>query len=317
MKCIELPDGDLMPMVGLGTWQAEPGQVYEAVREAIGLGYRHIDSSPVYGNEREIGKALAESFEQKVVTREEMWITSKLWNDSHRPEDVRLALERTLTDLRLDFVDLYLMHWPAAFRKGVVLPSSNEDFVPIEEIPILKTWEAMEELVDTELCHHLGVSNFTVAKLTNLLGTARFKPEMNQIELHPYLQQTRMLDFCAKHAIGLTAFSPLGSASRPSELIGKHDPVLLEDPTIAAIAKRHNATTAQVVLGWALHRGTAIIPKTVRRERLQQNLVSAELTLSSEELHAIARLDRNRRYATGDFLTIPGSPYTMAYLWQD
>jgi alcohol dehydrogenase (NADP+) len=317
MKTIQYDNGDKMPVLGLGTWKSNPGDVYQAVKEAIRLGYRHIDCAPIYGNEAEVGKALAESFREGVVTRGEMWITSKLWNNAHRAEDVTPAARKTLSDLQLDYLDLFLIHWPVALRPEVQFPGSGADMVSLEEMPLSATWAAMEALVDENLCRHIGVSNFSIAKLKALAGTARLKPEMNQIELHPYLQQPAMLDYCSQSGVYLTAYSPLGSGDRPAALKAQDEPVLLTDPVISAIAEKNSIPPAQVLIAWAIQRNTVVIPKSVNPERMKQNLAAAEVILSSAEMAQIAGLDKHRRYVGGEFWTQPGSPYTIASLWDE
>ncbi|MEA5463760.1 aldo/keto reductase [Leptothoe sp. PORK10 BA2] len=301
--------------LGLGPWKGAPGDVYSTVKDAIAAGYRHIDCAHVYGNEANIGRALADCFKAGIVTRDQMWITSKLWSDCHEPKEVQPAVENTLANLQLDYLDLYLMHWPVAIQKGSTFPVTPETLISLKDLPLLDTWRAMESLVDKGLCRHIGVSNFSIAKLQNLLDNAQRPPEMNQIELHPYLQQPSMLDFCHKNNIHLTAYSPLGSADRPASLKTANEPILLEEPTIAAIAKSHGVTPAQVLLSWAMQRGTVAIPKSFNPERIRQNLASAEVVLTAKDMQTITALDLNRRYVDGAFWQVPGGPYTVENIW--
>lgn len=317
MRTMEFKNGDRMPVLGLGTWKSNPGDAYKAVREALRIGYRHIDCAPIYGNEAEVGRALDESFKTGVVSRKAVWITSKLWNNAHAPEDVRPALVTTLADLQLEYLDLFLIHWPVHLKKNVWFPRSADALIAYENLPISETWSAMEALQKEGLCKHIGVSNFSSAKLQALAADAQQKPEMNQIELHPYLQQTATLDFCRGRGIHVTAYSPLGSADRPAGLKSADEPVLLEDPVIQAIAGRRSATPAQVLISWAIQRGTAVIPKSVNPQRIAQNLAAADVVLTAEDVQEINALDRHRRYVSGDFWAMEGSPYTLSGIWDE
>lgn len=317
MKKLEFANGDQMPIVGLGTWKAPAGEVYKAVKEALRLGYRHIDCAAIYGNEAEVGQALTDSFREGLTSRDQVWITSKLWNNSHAPEDVKPALEKTLADLQLDYLDLYLIHWPVIIRKGVLYHQSAADLVALDKLPVSETWPVMEAMVGKGLCRNIGVSNFSVDKLKSLLKTAKLKPEMNQIELHPYLQQPAMLEFCRSHKIHLTAYAPLGSADRPARLKVDDEPILLEEPGIVDLAKRRGITPAQLLISWAVHRDTAVIPKSVNPERLKQNLEAADISLTKEDMREMAGFNRDRRYISGAFWAMEGGPYTIANLWDE
>lgn len=317
MKTLKFNNGQEMPILGLGTWKSATGEVYTAIKEALAMGYRHIDCAHIYGNEDEIGQAFQDAFQEGVLKREELWVTSKLWNNAHAPADVRPALEHTLKNLKLDYLDLYLIHWPVAIKPGLGMPQNAQDFVSLENLPILDTWQAMENLVDSGLSKQIGVSNFSVKKLKDLLTQARIKPGVNQIELHPYLQQKDMLDFCNENGIYLTAYSPLGSPDRPDRLKSENDPILLKDPSILAIAEEHGVSTAQVLISWSIHRNVSVIPKSVNPTRLQQNLDAAKVNLSPENMETIAQLDRHRRYVSGSFWCPEGSPYTLENLWDE
>ena len=209
------------------------------------------------------------------------------------------------------------MHWPVAQKKSATFPRSGDDMVSLNDLPLGTTWAAMEALVAEGLTRHIGVSNFSTRKLQQLLDQASIAPAMNQIELHPYLQQNDMLTFCQQHHIHLTAYCPLGSGDRPDSQKGDDEPVLLDDPEIKRIADSHSASPAQVLLAWALHRGTAVIPKSVNEKRQMQNFAANDLTLSDADMEAIAALDKHRRYVDGSFWAQPGSDYTLAKLWDE
>lgn len=295
---------------------AEPGEVAAAIKEAIQIGYRHIDCASIYGNEKEIGAAFEEVFAEGQVARDDLWITSKLWSNRHAEEDVVPAIQESIQALRCEYLDLYLVHWPVAIRADATPPTQPEDLVALDELPLEATWRGMEQALELGLARHIGVSNYSAKKLTQHLSMAH-KPEMNQVELHPYLAQPKLLEFSKQHGIHLTAYSPLGSSGRPESMKAEGERALLEEPIVLAIAERLSITPAQVLLAWALQRGTAAIPKSVNSERLAQNFAAASITLDDGAMAELAGLDAHRRYVSGDFWAKPGSPYTVADLWDE
>ena len=314
MQSLTFYNNDKMPILGLGTWKSEPGEVGKAVQEAIRIGYRHIDCAAIYGNEAEIGKALEEIMQAGLVKRDELWITSKLWNNAHARAEVPIALKKTLADLRLDYLDLYLIHWPVAIRADVVFPKKADDFFSLAEMPLHETWSGMEDCVESGLIKHIGVSNCSIKKIEEL-SSAKIRPEVNQIELHPYLQQEEMLSYCNVNNIYLTAYSPLGSLDRPDVMKGANEPSLIENPVVGKIAQAHGCSAAQVLLRWAIERGTSVIPKSTNPDRLAENLETANLKLDNQDMAELAKLEMGFRYVNGEFWTMQGSPYTLTELW--
>jgi alcohol dehydrogenase (NADP+) len=317
MQTAAFANGDQMPLLGLGTWKSEPGQVYAAVREAIRLGYRHIDCASIYGNEPEIGNAIRDAITAGEVSRDELWITSKLWSNAHGRDAVEPALRRTLQDLGLDCLDLYLIHWPVPLQPGVAFPSSAQDLRPPAEVPLIDTWAGMEAAVEAGLTRHIGVSNFSSTKLRDLLAHGRIRPEVNQVERHPLLQQPELVDFCKGEGIHLTAYSPLGSLDRPAFTKASDAPVLLENPVITAIAAEHGCTPAQVLIAWHLQGGISTIPKSVTPARLRENLAAATIQLSQADCDRIASLDQHQRLLDGSFWLMEGGPWTIQMLWDE
>jgi alcohol dehydrogenase (NADP+) len=309
MPALPFANGDAIPALGLGTWRLRPELTAATVRSALELGYRHLDAAAIYGNEPQIGEALRQAFADGLVRREELWITGKLWNDCHEPHEVRPALERSLADLGLEHLDLYLMHWPLAQRRGVAMASSPEEQLSLEQVPLAATWAAMEELVDQGLTRHIGVSNFSGAKLKALAAGARIRPEVLQIERHPLLQQNALLAWCRENGVVVTGYGPLGSsgANRP--------PLVLQHPQVVALAGQRGLTPAQLLLVWGIGCGTAVIPKSMQPARLAENLAAAGETLHRELMARLTALDEGRRLIDGSFWCLEGGSYTLESLW--
>lgn len=314
MKTLQFKNGDHLPILGLGTWKSKPGEVRQAVYWAIEAGYRHIDCAAIYQNEREVGQGIADAIGDGLVKRQDLFITSKLWNDSHRHDDVKPALEKTLTDLRLDYLDLYLIHWPIAFKRGVSFATLREEFYTYQDVPLAQTWEGMQDQKMSALTRHIGVSNFNQKKLKEILDLGGEKPEMNQIELHPFLPQQPLVDFCKANDLLVTAYSPLGSPDSRAER-HKNDPRLLENPVVQEIASKHGASIGQVLIAWSIARDIAVIPKSINQGRIIDNLKSADLVLDEKDMDTLSKIGINHRFVDGSFFTGPQSPYKLADLW--
>ena len=307
---LKFRNNDKMPILGLGTFRSEPNEVYQAVLSAIKIGYRHIDCAAAYGNEKEVGNAIAEAIDQGLVTREELWVTSKLWNASHGEENVIPALNQTLKDLQLDYLDLYLIHWPVALKKGTEMPEKASDFIPLSEVPLSSTWKGMEAALEQGLAKHIGVSNFNKNHIKEVWDTAVHKPEMNQVEMHPFLQQEELLGFCTNNEIHLTAYAPLGSLVDENTTLR-----LLENDTIKNLSNSRNMSPAQIALAYTIQRGIAVIPKSINEERLLQNLETLNHTLTEEDMALLKDLDKGHRFIDGKFWEVENGPYTADSIW--
>jgi alcohol dehydrogenase (NADP+) len=317
MKFIKFANGDLMPQLGLGTWKSAKGEVYQVVRDAIDVGYRHFDCALLYGNEAEIGQAFADAFKAGDVQREHLWVTSKLWNSAHKAENIASNIDKSIADLQLGYLDLYLIHWPVALRAGIGLPAGAEDFVSLHEIPLTETWNGLIDLKKSGKTKHIGVSNFSIKKIQNLIAETGQAPEVNQVEMHPFLQQNALKTFCDQHNIHITAYAPLGSLDRPASRKTDGEPLLFDNPVIQQIAENKGISMGSLLLAWAVNRGVSVIPKTVRKERLVENLAAADISLTTNEMELISKLDLHNRYIKGDFWCLPGNDYTLATLWDE
>ena len=303
--------GSLMPAIGLGTFGSDhvsPEEIAKAVKGAVLAGYRHLDCASVYGNEDRIGAALEEIF-ARGIQRDEMWITSKLWNDKHAEEEVIPSCRKSLADLRLDYLDMYLVHWPFPnfHPPGCSVGSRSPSAKPYIHENFMKTWRQMERLVELGLVRHIGVSNMTIPKLKLLLRDASIKPAVHEMELHPHFQQPELFDFVRRNGIEPIGYCPIGSPNRPPRDRTPDDTVDIEDPVIAAIAQKRSVHPAVVCVKWAIQRGQTPIPLSTRPRNYVANLRCATAEpLTDEEMQAIVRIDKNCRLIKG-----------QVFLWRD
>jgi diketogulonate reductase-like aldo/keto reductase len=293
-----------MPGIGLGTFGSDhvsADEVAEAVKDAAVVGYRHFDCASVYGNEDRIGCALQEVM-RTGVRREELWVTSKLWNDKHGENDVIPSCEKSLADLQLKYLDLYLVHWPFPnfHPPGCDVTSRSADARPYIHANFMKTWRKMEELVDRGLVRHIGTSNMTVPKLKLLLGDARIKPAVNEMELHPHFQQPELFEFVRANGMVAVGYSPIGSPGRPERDRTALDTAPTEDPVIVRIANRLGVHPAVVCIKWAVQRGQTPIPFSTNRRHYLGNLLGVvSEPITRDEMDEITKIDRNCRLIKG------------------
>lgn len=300
-----LNTGAVMPAIGLGTFGSDHitnEQIAEAVKAGIRMGIRHIDCASVYGNEKEVGAAIAEVIAEGTVKREELWITSKVWNDMHGEGDVTKSCKQSLEDLQLDYVDLYLVHWPFPnfHAKGCTVDSRSADAKPYIHENFMRTWGEMESLVDKGLVRNIGTSNITIPKMELILRDCRIKPAASEMEMHPHFQQPELFSFLVSKGIQPIGFSPIGSPARPERDRTEDDTCDVEDPVIQAIAKRLGVHPAIVCIKWAVQNGQIPIPFSSNPKNIFSNLKAVtENPLTDEEMEAIKGIDKNCRLIKG------------------
>jgi aldehyde reductase len=289
LPAIVLNNGQNIPAIGLGTFDARAEAATEAVKAAIDVGYRHIDSAWVYENELEVGAGINEKLLDGTVGREDLFVTSKLWNSKHRQGSVESALQNTLRNLNLTYVDLYLMHTPMA------ITGFDDDGGPIyEDVDYVETWKALEHCVDAGLTKNIGLSNFNTLQLQRVWEVARIKPVVNQIECHPYFTQKSMVQYCAEKNIVVVGYSPLGAPNRP--WAQPEEPILLQEPKVIEIADKYQKTPAQILIRYHIDNGIVPIPKSTNKDHIVENFQALNFKIAQEHLDALDKLNCNLKY---------------------
>lgn len=291
-----------IPAVGLGCWKIPRDACPALVKSAIEFGYRHLDCAADYGNEKEVGIGIKQAIDAGFVKRDELWVTSKLWNTYHEPEHVKAACKKSLQDLGLDYLDLYLIHFPISLKfvpfekryppEWFHDPESSEPKMELIDVPVQSTWTAMEALVNEGLVKNIGLSNFNCQGIRDVVSYAKIKPAVLQVEIHPYLQQAKLVRFAQSLGIHVTAFSPMGhGASYWNDSVAA-----IREPLVIDLAKKHGVTVGQVVLRFNIQRGNSVIPKTEKHERLKENIDLFKFQLSDEDMESLKTLERNMRF---------------------
>jgi len=295
-----------IPSIGFGLWKIANENCANVVYEAVKQGYRHFDSASDYGNENEVGMGLKRAMEDGLCTREELWITSKLWNTFHHPDHVPAALQRSLEDLQLDYLDLYLIHFPIALEfvpfeeryppEWFFAPEEINPQMKLARVPLADTWKAMENLKIKEIVKNIGVCNYSTGLLHDLMNYCQTPPDLLQIESHPYLCQENLIRLAKQYGLKVTAFSPLGSLSYVELEMAEQNESILDQEIVRVISKRLGCSPAQTVLRWGIQRGNSVVAKSVNANRMAENLASSLIELTDDDMLAITNLDRGRRF---------------------
>mmetsp|Transcript_31407 Transcript_31407/g.88098 ORF Transcript_31407/g.88098 Transcript_31407/m.88098 type:complete len:333 (+) Transcript_31407:217-1215(+) len=305
---VQLSSGHRMPLVGYGTWSKGDGggsEIQQAVETAIMSGYRHIDCAAYYANEKEIGLAVNQVMHDAVVPREELFIVSKLWNTDHGYANVRPAVFRCLKDLQVTYLDLFLIHWPCTGNRG-------DEVTP----KLIDTWRGLEDCVREGLIRSIGVANFSAKKLQGLLDQCTIPPAVNQVEVHPYWRNDKLIQWCKEKGIHVTAYSPLGSPDSESLLRRAPGPKLLDDPTVGAIAAKLGKSPAQVLIKWSLQHGTSVLPKSANEKRIASNIDVFTWEIPQEDYETLCDLGKQSKMVDGSYFISPAGPYrTMEDFW--
>lgn len=297
---VKLNNGREMPVLGLGTWLSKEGEGVDALKAAIDAGYRHIDTAYFYQNEKEVGQAIREKIAEGVIRREDIFVTTKLWNTYHHPDHVQQAFEKSLENLDIEYIDLYLMHTPMGYRyKGWtpedLMPYDLDGKLEFSDVDYVDTWKAMEQLLKTGKVKSLGVSNFNSEQITRLLSECEFKPVTNQVECSPGLNQRPLTAFCKEHDITLTAYSPLGRPNYYEKDPENVPKPALDDPRVAEMAKKYGKTPGQIILRYLIELGTIPIPKSSNVDRIRQNIDIFDFKLTEEEIKVMDGFHTGKR----------------------
>jgi diketogulonate reductase-like aldo/keto reductase len=308
-----LANGSKIPMIGLGTFGSDnysANDIAQAVKYAIKTGYRHIDCASVYMNEAEIGEALTEVLSSGEISRDELWITSKVWNDMHGENQVIESCKKSLLDLKLDYLDLYLVHWPFPnfHAPGCDGDARNPDSKPYIHEDYMIVWRQMEKLVEMGLVKNIGTSNMTIPKMELLLKDAKIKPVVNEMEIHPHFQQVELYNYLIENSITPIGYSPIGSPKRPERDKTPGDTVDTEDKVVVKIAERLNVHPAIVCIKWAVQRGHVTIPFSVKPDKIFNNLEAlTKGPLTEEEMKEMSEIDKNCRLIKGQVFLWEGA----------